>query len=84
MAKASGRSPAPERGCVVEGADLALDERQVVQGIEDQVLTFIGSPVAGDDLAGTADHDSVHISPDQHLAIAIGHRDGIVVVPVAH
>ena len=46
--------PAPERGGLVEGADLAFDERQVVQGIEDQILTLIGSPVAGDNLAGTA------------------------------
>ncbi len=79
-----GQIPAPERGCLVEGADLALDERQVVQGIEDQVLTLIGSSVAGDDLGGAADHDPLDIAPDQHLAMAVGHRDGIVVAPVAH
>ena len=83
MAKASGRSPAP-RSRLVERADLALDERQVVQGIEDQILTLIGSFVAGDDLGGAADQDPIHISPDQHLAMAVGHRDGIIISLVAH
>jgi len=79
-----GQIPAPERGRLVERADFALDERQVVQGIEDQILTLIGSFVAGDDLGDAADHDPIHISPDQYLAMAVGHRDGIIVALVAH
>jgi hypothetical protein len=67
-----GQIPTPERGRLVERADLALDERQVVQGIEDQILTLVGSLVAGEGLGGAADHDPVDISSGQHLAMAIG------------
>src|SRR3546814_14214420 len=81
VAKASGRSHCL-RGAAWSSADLVFEQRQVVQRIEDQVLTLIGSLVAGDDLGGAADHDPLDIAADQHLAVAIGHRDGIGVDPV--
>ncbi len=84
MAKASGRSQ-PLRGAAWSSAPtLRSMSGRVVQGIEDQVLTLIGSFVAGDDLGGAADHHPLDISPDQYLAMAIGHRDGIIIALVAH
>src|SRR3546814_514985 len=73
-----GQVPLLERGGLVERADLVFEQRQVVQRIEDQVLSLIGSLVAGDDLGGAADNDPLDIAADKHLTVAIGHRDGIV------
>lgn len=64
------QSQAPKIWLTRPTVDLVLDPRQVVQGIEYQNLTLIGSFVAGDGLGGAADNDPVHISPDQHLAMA--------------
>src|SRR3546814_9883095 len=46
-----GQVPLLERGGLVERADLVFEQREVVQRIEDKVLTLIGSLVAGDDLS---------------------------------
>ena len=36
----------------------------------------------GDHLGTTADNHPVHVSPDQHVAVSVGHRHRVVVDPV--
>jgi hypothetical protein len=84
VAKASGSAQPRKRGGLIQGTDLALDERQVLERIEDQVLTLVRAGMAGDGLRAAADHHPVDVAADQDLAMAIGYRDGIVVAPVAH
>ena len=40
--------------------------------------------MAGDDFAGAADHYPVDVAAHPHLAMAVGHRHGVVVGAVAH
>ena len=44
------QGPAAQRGGLIQGADLALEQRQVMQRVEDQILALVGARVAGDDL----------------------------------
>ena len=48
--KASGRSQPRQWRGLVEGADLLLDQGQVMQRVEDQVLAVVGPAVPGDHL----------------------------------
>ena len=45
-----GQVPALQRCGLVERAGLLLEQRQVVQRVEDEVLTRVGARVPGDDL----------------------------------
>ena len=72
MMKASGRSPARQRRGLVEGADLLLDQGQVMQRVEDQVLAVVGPAVPGDHLGPAADHHLIDVAPDEHLTVAVG------------
>ena len=43
-------------------------------GIEDKVVLLVGAGMPGDDLGAAADHHLVHVAPDQHVPVSIGHR----------
>ena len=45
-----GQVPALQRCGLVEGAGLLLEQRQIVQRVEDEVLARVGALVPGDDL----------------------------------
>ena len=79
-----GQLPSGERRCLVQRSDLALNEGQIVERVEDHVLAFVGAWVAGDDLGVAADHHSVDVAAHPHLPIPVGDGDGVVVVVVAH
>ena len=79
-----GNLPSGERCRLVQGPDLALDERQVLQRVEDHVPALVRAPVAGDDVGAAPDHHPVDVATYPHPAIPVGDRDGIVVVAVAH
>src|SRR4051812_9894851 len=54
-----GQIPTLQGGSLVEGPDLALQQREVVQRVEDEVRVSIGARMPGDDLSSTADHDLI-------------------------
>ena len=59
-----GQLPSGERRCLVQRSDLALNEGQIVERVEDHVLAFVGAWVAGDDL-GRIGRLSLHaVSPN--------------------
>ena len=79
-----GQVPARQWRGLVEGADLLLDQGQVMQRVEDQVLAVVGPAVPGDHLGPAADHHLIDVAPDEHLTVAVGHGHGIVVAAVTH
>ena len=76
--------PLGQRRRLVQRADLLLEQRQVVDRIEDHVLAVVAPGMAGDDLAAAADHHLVDVAPDPDVAVAIGDRHRVVVGLVAH
>ena len=73
------------QGCgLIQGIDLLLNKRKIVNGIEDHVLTVVAARVLGDDLAATADHDYVDIAADPDLTVAESDGDRVVVGFVTH
>jgi hypothetical protein len=50
-----GQVPPLERCCLIQRIDLLLDQRQVIQGIEDDVFPLPASGMTSDDLAAAAD-----------------------------
>jgi len=64
----------------LQGIDLALDQRKVVDRIEDGVLARVTAWVPGDHLATAADHDLVDIAADPDIVMAIGDRDRVIVL----
>ena len=54
-----------------------------MERVEDEVVSIVGPPMAGDDFSATADHNLVYISADQNVPMTVGHRDRIVIGPVS-
>jgi hypothetical protein len=79
-----GQLPARQRRRLVERTRLLLQEREVMQRVEDEVLAGVGAPVAGDLLAAADDLHPVDIAADQHRAVAVGGRDRVVIGAIAH
>jgi hypothetical protein len=79
-----GQLPARQRRRLVERTRLLLQEREVMQRVEDEVLAGVGAPVAGDLLAAADDRHPVDIAADQHRAVAVGGRHRVIVVAIAH
>jgi hypothetical protein len=79
-----GQRPADQRRRLVEGADLAFEQRQVVQRIEDKVLPRVGARMPGDDVGAAGDHHVVDVAADQHLAMSVGGRHRVVGAAIAH
>ena len=63
-----------ERSRLIECVRLLLNQRQVVQRIEDHVLAFMAGCVPGDRLACAGNHYFMHISFDQYCAVATANR----------
>ena len=79
-----GQVPALQGRGLVQGVDLAFDQREVMQGVEADVFPLVAAGMAGYDLAAAADHELAHIAADPDLLVAEGDRNGIVVGLVAH
>ena len=76
--------PALQRGGLIQGIDLLLDQRQVVDRVEDDVFPIPAPRMASNDLATAADHHLVDIAPHPDVLMTLGDRHGIVVGLVAH
>lgn len=72
-----------ERSRLIEWVRLLLNQRQVAQRINDHVLTFMAAWVPGDHLVCPRNHYFMHISFDQHFAVAMVSRRRVIVSSVA-
>jgi hypothetical protein len=79
-----GQPPALERSGLVQRTEFLLEQRQVVQRVEDEVLARVRALVPGDDLGPAGDHHLLDIALHQHRAVAVGGRHRVVVALVAH
>ncbi len=79
-----GQVPVLQRGRLIQRANLLLEQRQIVQRIEDEVRTLIGAPVPGDLVSRPDDHHLVYVALHDDLPVRIGHRNRVVVVPVTY
>jgi transposase len=79
-----GELPSDQWRSLVERADLAFQQGQVMQRVEHEVLVRVGTRVPGDLLAGAGDHHFVDITADQDLAMSVCGRHRIVVAAIAH
>ena len=66
--------PFGQRCRLIQGVDLLLDQRQVMDRIEDHILAVVAAWVPCDDLAAAANHDRADIAPDPDIAVATGDR----------
>lgn len=64
--------PALQWRSLIEGHDLALDERQVMNRIKRHVTRVIGTRVVSDRLSCATDHHTVHEALNPNLTVAIG------------
>src|SRR5436305_14207166 len=73
-----GQGPADQWRRLVESADLAFEQSQVMQRVEDKALAFIGARMTGDHRGSTGDHHLMDIAADYHFPVAIGGRYRVV------
>lgn len=78
-----GKVPALERSGLIQRIDLLLDQRQVMDGIEDNVFPVPAPRITGNDLATAAEHHLIDIAPNPDVLMAVGDRHGIVLGLVA-
>jgi hypothetical protein len=79
-----GQVPADQRRCLVESADFALKQSQVMQRVENEVLALVGAWMTGDHLSAAGDHHLVDVAADQNLAVPVGGRHRVVGAAIAH
>ena len=72
--------PASQRRSLVQRVRLLLQQRQVMQRVEDHVFAFIASWMARDHLAAGADHHFMHEPFHQHFAVSPLDRHRVIVV----
>ena len=78
------KPPIGQRGCLVKGTGLSLQERQIMKRIVDRLSSPIAAFVAGDDLFATGNDNVPHIALYPHVAVTILDRDGIGISLVVH
>src|SRR6266567_660229 len=79
-----GQVPADRWRRLVESADLAFEQSQVMQRVEDKALALIGTRMTGDHRGSTGDHHLMDIAADHHFPVAIGGRYRVVGAAIAH
>src|SRR5438105_483637 len=79
-----GQGPADQWCRLVESADLAFEQSQVMQRVEDKALAFIGARMTGDHRGSTGDHHLMDIAADYDFPVAIGGRYRVVGAAIAH
>ena len=73
-----------DEGQLVERADLALEQRQIMQRVEHEIFPLIGAGMPGDDVSAAGNHHRVDITADQNFAMTVGGRHGIIGPAIAH
>ena len=71
-----------ERRGLIERIGLMFQQRQVMQGIKDELRLAVAAGMGGDDLAATSDLHPVDISLRQNLLVAMARGNGVVVVAI--
>src|SRR3954451_1094574 len=79
-----GQLPANQRRRLIESANLLFEQCQVMQRVEDKVLTLVGAWMTRDHLGPAADYYLLDVAADQNLAVTIGGRHRIVGAAIAH
>ena len=69
-----GELPSLQRSGLVQGRRLLLQQGQVADGIEDEVVPFVGAGMSGNDLSAAVDHHLSHVAFYQHVPVSKGHR----------
>ncbi len=59
---------------------LLLNQREVVDRVEDDILALVAARMTGDEIAAAADRHLVDIAAQPDIAVTIGDRHGIVVL----
>ena len=77
-------TPIPPGRRLVQCSRLLLQEREVVDGVEDVVVPLVGAPVTSYHIGSATDHHPVHVSAHQHLPVSVGHGYRVVVGAVPH
>ena len=72
------------RRSLIEGHDLALDQRQVVQRVEHHVAAVVGARVIGNHLGSAADDDALHEALDPDRAVTTGNLHRVIIAARAH
>ena len=70
--------------CLIQRIGLLLQQRQIVQRIEDEVLVLVRARMPGDHVGAVTDDHLMHIPADQHLAMAEPRRHRIIGPAIAH
>ncbi len=79
------RLPVCQRRRLIEGADLLLQKRQVVDGTGKTMSSRPYTPgMAVDDVAAAADDNLIDVAPDPHVTVYVGDWYRVVVGLVAH
>lgn len=78
-----GQLPAFERRRLIERVRLALQQGQVVDGIEDQLFALVAASMPGDPLGAATDDHVIDVGFHQHLAMAVARRNRVVVGLIA-
>jgi hypothetical protein len=84
VANSSGSSHSTNWGRLIQRAGLLLQQRQIVNGIKDNILPVPAPAVAGNHISTTANDNLIDIAPDPNVTVAIGNRHRIIIGFVAH
>ena len=79
-----GQFPSRQGRGLVQGPGLPFQQRQVVDGVEDEIVLLIRAGMPGDDLSSAADHHPVHVALHQHVPVSVGHRHRVIIGAVPH
>ena len=74
-----GEVPTHKWRRLVQSTGLALQQRKVVDRVEHEVVALIRAAVSGYHLRSAANDHLIHIPPDQHLPVSVGHGHRVVV-----
>ena len=69
--KALRQVPIGQWGRLIQGIGLLLDQRQIMQRVEDEVLTLPRTPVPGDNFSSTGYDHLMHVATHQHLPVSV-------------
>src|SRR5947207_10811218 len=61
-----GQGPADQWCRLVESAELAFEQSQIMQRVEDKALAFIGARMTGDPRGSTGSHHLMALAADSH------------------
>ena len=79
-----GKLPTLQRRGLIKCVELLLQQRQVVDRVEDEFIAIPAPGMAGNDFAPTANHHVMDISPDPDILMGKGDRHRVVIGLVAH